>query len=245
MATVLAFRPRIPRQTADAATPPSRPYAGRQSRSRGSGAVPVRRRTLLNDFTAPAAWAGLTTFIWYAVGMLPVQIAVIGQFGLDRDQVSSWMFIIWATGAVASVVLSLVYRQPLATTSSLSALIFLGTVSGRFAFDDIAGAGLMAGLLIVVLALLGFGRRLLVWLPMPLAMAMLAGSILADVMHVVSTSVGDAAVAGTTVAGYVVGRALRNPRIPPLSLALVGGAVAVALLHTATEAPVDWALPTL
>src|SRR5260370_13474945 len=82
MATVLAFRRRTLRQNADSATPPTRPYAGRQSRIRGSGAVPSRRRTLLNDFTAPAAWAGLTTFIWYAVGMLPVQIAVIGQFGL-------------------------------------------------------------------------------------------------------------------------------------------------------------------
>jgi benzoate membrane transport protein len=177
--------------------------------------------------------------------MLPVQIAVIGQFGLERNQVSSWMFIIWATGAVASAVLSLAYRQPLATTSSLSALIFLGTVSGRFGFDEIAGAGLMAGVLIVLLALVGFGRRLLIWLPMPLAMAMLAGSILADVMHVVSTSVADAAVAGSTVAGYVIGRALRNPRVPPLSLALIGGAVAVALTHSATETPVDWALPTL
>jgi benzoate membrane transport protein len=194
---------------------------------------------------ASAAWAGLTTFIWYAVGMVPLQIAVIGQFGLDRDQASSWMFIIWATGAVSSIVLSLAYRQPLATTSSLSALIFLGTLSGRFGFDDIAGASLMAGVVIVALALLGFGRRLLVWLPMPLAMAMLAGSILADVMNVVGTSVADVTVAGTTVAGYVLGRALRNPRIPPLSLALVGGGAAVFLMHSATQAPVDWTLPSL
>jgi len=200
---------------------------------------------MLHDFSAPAAWAGLTTFIWYAVGMVPVQIAVIGQFNLDRAQVSSWMFIIWATGAVASVVLSLIYRQPLATTSSLSALLFLGTLSGQFGFGDIAGAGLMAGVFIVILALLGFGRRLLVWLPMPLAMAMLAGSILSDVINVVGTSVTDAAVAGTTVAGYVLGRALRNPRIPPLSIALVGGGVAVALMHSATQAPVDWTLPSL
>jgi benzoate membrane transport protein len=245
MATVLTFRPRAVRHSADSANSTVKPYAGRQSRPRGSGAVPLRRRTLLHDFTAPAAWAGLTTFIWYAVGMVPVQIAVIGQFGLDRAQVSSWMFVIWATGAVASILLSLVYRQPLATTSSLSALIFLGTLSGRFGFDDIAGAGLMAGVLIVVLALLGFGRRLLVWLPMPLAMAMLAGSILADVMNVVGTSVADAAVAGTTVIGYVIGRALRNPRIPPLSLAVIGGGIAVALMHSATQAPVDWALPSL
>jgi benzoate membrane transport protein len=177
--------------------------------------------------------------------MVPVQIAVIASFGLDRAQVSSWMFIIWATGALSSLVLSLVYRQPLATTSSLSALIFLGTLVGRFSFAEIAGANLMAGILVVILAMVGFGRRLLVWLPMPLAMAMLGGSILADVMNVVSTSVADVAVAGVTVAGYILGRTLRNPRVPPIGLALISGAIAVALMHSATPAPVDWTLPSL
>lgn len=200
---------------------------------------------MLRDFSAAAGWAGLTTFLWYAVGMVPVQIAVIAQFGLDRAQVSSWMFIIWAAGAVSSAVLSYVYRQPLAITSSLSALIFLGTLSGRFGFDEIAGANFMAGLLVVILAVVGFGRRLLVWLPMPLAMAMLAGSILADAMNVVSTSVADVSVAGITVAGYVVGRALRNPRVPPIGLALMTGAAAVAVMHTANPEPVEWMLPSL
>jgi benzoate membrane transport protein len=200
---------------------------------------------MLHDLSQAAAWAGLTTFLWYAVGMVPVQLAVIGQFGLDRAQVSSWMFIIWATGAAASTVLSLKYRQPLATTSSLSALIFLGTLQGRFGFDEIAGANLMAGLLVVILAMVGFGRRLLVWLPMPLAMAMLGGSILADVMNVVSTSVADVTVAGITAVGYVTGRALRNPRVPPIGLALISGGVAVALMHTANPEPVDWNLPSL
>jgi len=247
MATVLTFRPRsAPLSLAEPAPPPARPYAGRAGRVRGRGAVPTQlRRHLLRDLSAPAAWAGLTTFLWYAVGMVPVQIAVIGQFGLDRQQISSWMFIIWATGAVASIALSLTYRQPLAVTSALSAIIFLGTISSRFSFEDIAGANLMAGALVVVLAGLGFGRRLLVWLPMPLAMAMLGGSVLGDVMNVVSTSVADAAIAGTTVLGYLLGRALRNPRVPPLSLALVLGGLAVFALHTATPAPLDWELPSL
>jgi benzoate membrane transport protein len=242
MATVLPFRPRPALPTAGAA----RPYQGRISHTRGTGAVRVRaHRTIFSDLNQAAAWAGLTTFLWYAVGMVPVQIAVIGQFGLDRAQVSSWMFIIWATGAVASVTLSLVYRQPLATTSSLSALIFLGTLSGKFGFDEIAGANMMAGILVVLLATVGFGRRLLVWLPMPLAMAMLGGSIMGDVLNVVSTSVTDVAVAGVCVMGYVLGRALRNPRVPPIGLALVTGGVAVALMHTASPEPVDWTLPSL
>jgi benzoate membrane transport protein len=240
MATVLQFRPRTSQ-----ALPGARPYAGRINRRRGRGAVPPRRGSVLHDLNQAAAWAGLTTFLWYAVGMVPVQIAVIASFGLDRAQVSSWMFIIWATGAVSSFVLSMVYRQPLATTSSLSALIFLGTLAGKFSFAEIAGANLMAGVVVVILAMLGFGRRLLVWLPMPLAMAMLGGSILGDVMNVVTTSVTDVAVAGVTVLGYIIGRALRNPRVPPIGLALITGGIAVAFMHSATPAPVDWALPSL
>jgi len=245
MATVLTFRPRYAARLGNSAPYVARPYAGRVSRARGAGAIRARRRNILHDFNAPAAWAALTTFLWYAVGMVPVQIAVIGQFGLDRAQISSWMFIIWATGAVSSMVLSMAYRQPLATTSSLSALIFLGTLSGRFGFDDIAGANLMAGLLVIVLAVAGFGRRLLVWLPMPLAMAMLAGSIMADAMNVVATGVADASIAGVTVAGYVVGRMLRNPRVPPIGLALISGAAAVAVMHSANPEPVEWMLPSL
>jgi benzoate membrane transport protein len=245
MATVLTFRPRSVPRFDPTSINANRPYAGRVPRLRGSGAVPARRQSIWHDFSAAAAWAGLTTFLWYAVGMVPVQIAVIGQFGLEHAQVASWMFIIWATGAVSSFALSLAYRQPLATTSSLSALIFLGTMSGRFGFDEIVGANIIAGLLVILLASVGVGRRLLVWLPMPLAMAMLAGSILGDVMTVISTSVADVAVAGSTVAGYLLGRALRNPRVPPLSLALIGGAAAVFLMHTNTPAPVDWSLPSL
>ncbi len=241
MANVLIFRPRsrpLPLEV-------QRPYAGRIKGVRGAGATRPRPRTRFQDFNLAAFWAAVTTFLWYAVGMVPVQIAVIGGFGLDHAQVSSWMFIIWATGAVSSMVLSLVYRQPLATTSSLAALIFLGTLSGTFSFAEIAGANLMAGVLVMLLALVGFGRRLLVWLPMPLAMAMLAGSVLSDVMNVISTSVSDVAVSGVTVVGYILGRSLRNPRIPPIGLALVSGGIAVAAMHSATPAPVDWALPSL
>src|SRR5689334_7333693 len=92
------------------------------------GVAGARRRGLLRSYldelNAPAAWAGLTTFIWYAVGLVPVQIAVTGQFGLAPDQVSSWIFIIWFTGSVSSIALSLAYRQPIPITSSIPGLIF-------------------------------------------------------------------------------------------------------------------------
>src|SRR5215210_4611825 len=168
-------------------------------KSRFTGPTP-RRWAFLRDLNAAAAAAGLATFIWYAVGMVPVQIAATAQFGLDSDQVSSWIFIIWATGAVSSIVLSLVYRQPIPITSTIPGLLFMATLAGSYGYPEFVGANLLAGLVMAALGVCRVGGRLLDWLPLPLAMGMLGGSILGDVTRAVSATVGDAVVAGATVA---------------------------------------------
>jgi benzoate membrane transport protein len=83
------------------------------------------------------------------------------------------------------------------------------------------------------------------WLPMPLAMGMLAGSVLGDVSHMVNVPVQDMVVAGATVAGYALGRLLRSQRIPPIGLALIGGGVALLLAQRVSPAPITWTLPSL
>jgi benzoate membrane transport protein len=118
-------------------------------------------------------------------------------------------------------------------------------MAGQYSYPELIGANLMAGALILGLGMVGVGGRILRWLPMPLAMGMLAGSILADVSHMVSATVQDVVVAGSTVAGYAVGRLIRKQRLPPVGLALVSGGVALLLAHRASPAPISWALPSL
>ena len=201
--------------------------------------------SILGDLNSAAVWAGVTTFIWYAVGLVPVQIAVTGQFGLSPEAISSWIFIIWFTGAVASVGASLVYRQPIPITSTIPGLVFLGSLAGQFSYAELVGANLMAGVLILACGVTGIGGRILRWLPMPIAMGMLAGSILGDVSHLVTATASDMVVAGATIAGYAAGRYVRSSRIPPVGLALVTGGVAVLVAHRATPEPITWTLPSL
>ena len=171
------------------------------------------------DLNANAAWAGLTTFIWYAVGLVPVQIAVTGRIGLSPAEVSSWIFIIWFTGAIASLALSLTYRQPIPITSTIPGLLFLGALAGHYSFAELVGANLLAGVLIVALGVLGVGARILRWLPVPLAVGMLAGSVFGDLSRMVSA----------TVAGYALGRLARRQRLPPVGVALLAGGLAVLI----------------
>jgi benzoate membrane transport protein len=202
-------------------------------------------RTVLSDINSAAVWAGVTAFIWYAFGAVPLHIAVAGQLGLTSAESSSWIFIIWTSGAVASIGLSLFYRIPIPITWSIPGLIYLGTLAGDFTFAEMVGANLVAGVLILLLSIFGVGGRIMTWLPMPIVMGMFAGSIFGYVTRLVSVTVEDVLVAGPTVAGYLLGRLIGNPRIPPVGLAVVFGGAAVFVGGQASPDAMSWSLPVL
>lgn len=199
----------------------------------------------MSDFNAAAVWAGITAFVWYAFGAVPLHIAVSGQLGLSTAQTSSWIFIVWFSGAVATIWLSLQFRQPIPITWTIPGLVYLGTLTDRFSFAEIVGANVVAGLLLVVLGLLGVGGAIMRWLPLPLVMGMFGGSILTYVIRMVTATVEDVAVAGTAVTCYLIGRLIGNPRIPPVGLAVIGGGIAVALVGAVGAKPVEWTMPAL
>jgi benzoate membrane transport protein len=113
-----------------------------------------------------------------------------------------------------------------------------------FTFAEIVGANLLAGLAIIGLGMVGIGGRIMAWLPLPIVMGMFAGNILVYLTRVVQATVEDVIIAGATVAGYLLGRFVAHPRIPPLGLAVLCGAVAIVITQRTTLAPVTWALPT-
>ena len=193
-----------------------------------------------------AVSAGITAFVWYAFGAVPLHLAVSSQLGLDPSQTSSWIFIVWITGAVSSLVLAFSYRQPIPNTWSIPGLVYLGTLGGEYTFADLVGANLVAGGLLLVLGLLGAGGRIMAWLPLPIVMGMFAGSVLEYVLRLVEVTVDDVLVAGTAVGGYLLGRVIASARIPPVGLAVVAGGLALALGgRTSGPASIDWGLPSV
>ena len=86
----------------------------------------------LRDFNMAAFWAGITGFVWYSFGTVPLHIAVSSQLGLTIAQSSSWMFIVWFSGAISSIALSLRFRQPIPITWTIPGLVYLGTLAGKY-----------------------------------------------------------------------------------------------------------------
>lgn len=202
-------------------------------------------KTPISDLNIAAVWAGLTAYIWYVFGTLPLHLEVMGQLNLSTTESSSWIFIIWFSGALTSILLSLRYRLPITIAWTFTGLVYLGTLSGQFTFPEIVGANLMAGVAILLLGACGIGQRIMAWLPLPIIMGMFSGSILVYVTRMVAVSVEDVLVAGITLASYLVGRLIDNPRCPPIGLAVIFGGLAVFVFGEATPASVVWSLPDL
>jgi benzoate membrane transport protein len=200
---------------------------------------------MFRDFNMAAVWAGVTVYIWYVFGTLPLHLEIMGRLNLTTTQSSSWIFVIWFCGALTSILLSLRYRLPITIAWTFPGLVYLGTLSGQFSFPEIVGANLMAGVVILLLGVFGIGERIMAWLPLPIIMGMFSGSILVYVTRMVAASVEDVLVAGTTLASYLVGRFVNNPRCPPIGLAVIFGGLAVFLLGKAAPEAVAWSLPDL
>lgn len=199
----------------------------------------------MRDFNMAAVWAGLTAFVWYGFGALPLHLEVAGQLGLSAGESSSWIFIIWFSGAITSIALTLYYRMPIPITWTIPGLIYLGTLAGQFTFADLVGANLMAGAAILLLGAFGIGERIMAWLPLPIVMGMFGGSILVYVTRMVAASVEDVLVAGITLASYLVGRFIASPRVPPMGLAVIVGGMAVFVFGDTTTEVISWSLPDL
>ena len=75
-------------------------------------------------------------------------------------------------------------------------------------------------------------------MPLPIVMGMFAGSIFSHVTRLIDVTVGNFAVAGPAVGGYLLGRLIGNPRVPPVGLA-------VLIDGQATSEAMSWSLPSL
>jgi benzoate membrane transport protein len=200
---------------------------------------------MVRDFNAAAFWAGFSTFIWMVFGALTLQISVIQQFRLPDAEARSWICITWLSASTASLAFILRYRQPLGIGWTIPGLVYMGSIASRFTFEEFVAANLAAGAAIVVFGLMRMGSRVIHFIPLPILMAMFAGSIVGFVTNLVEASNHDAALVAPMVAAYVIGRVVNRPRIPAVGLAVVTGAVLIVALQRLGTSSVDIAPPAL
>ena len=188
-------------------------------------------RRLRRDLGPLYAANGLIGLIFAATGPVAVILAVGTQGGLTQAELASWVFGVFFLNGVLTVVACGVYRQPLAFFWTIPGTVLVGPALGHLRWPEVVGAFFATGLLMLVLGLTGWVRRVMDLIPMPIVMGMVAGVFLRFGTDLVRALGADVAVAAPMVLVFLLLSALPalGRWVPPIIGALVVGAVAVAV----------------
>ena len=194
---------------------------------------------------APVA-AGLTFGAYGVFGAIPVPLGLSRTLGLDEATTSAWIFAISLGSGLGTLPLILRYREPYSIGFNVPAAILIASAGARYGWPALLGATAVTGIVIMIAALAGFGSAVLRLLPLPLVMAMFAGSILRLATDAFTQLGTEPLIGGAAVVGYFATRLLSRDKLPPTIGALLLALIAtVALDRFPHDVPLTLTLPRL
>jgi benzoate membrane transport protein len=194
-----------------------------------------KRSDILRRNLPPIGAAVRSIVIFIAVLSIPLSAAQALE--LSAAETSSWILALYGVPALLSLILVVIYRQPLVITGNLFFIIFATGLSDRLSYPELIGASILAGAAVLAIGLLGLTERLAAWLPLPIMFGMLAGAVLPFVQELF-TVLGDAPVTvGGTLLVYLLSRRFLRDRLPAILPALAAGLALAAV--TGQFAPVS------
>jgi benzoate membrane transport protein len=198
-------------------------------------------RDLPKSLTLSAITYGVTAWLFAVTGPFLIYVNAARQGNLSTLELNSWIFGGYFVCGLLSVALSLYYRLPLLAAITIPGGVLVASALTHLRFEEIIGAYLVTGVLITVLGATGAVKRGMEWLPMPIAMAMVAGILLPFGMGIITSLQQTPLVSGMTLIAYL-SVSLVKPlakRFPP-----VLGAIIVGLIAVAAAGQANWRLLT-
>jgi len=191
---------------------------------------PARARELLRDLSTHYLGNGLIGLVFSASGPIAVTLAVGAAGGLSEAQMASWVCGIFLSAGLATIVMSLLYRQPLGFAWSIPGTVLLGPSLQHLSFPEVVGAFFVSGLLVLGLGATGVVRRIMAAIPMPIVMAMVAAVFLRFGTDIIASTKQNPVVAGPMVLVFVLLAAVPalGRRLPPVLGTMIAGIIAVA-----------------
>ena len=192
---------------------------------------PATPREFVRDLGPHYASNGLIGVIFSASGPVAVILAVGGQGGLTGAQLASWLFGVFLSAGAATLLMSLLYKQPFGFAWTIPGTVLLGPSLQHLSWPEVVGAFFATGVLCIVLGATGVVRRLMGAIPMPIIMAMVAAVFMRFGTDLVNSVKGNALVAAPMVAVFILLSALPalGRKLPPVLGALIVGAAVAAL----------------
>lgn len=197
---------------------------------------PIRRPVagigeIASEFSASQFAHAFIALVFAASAPVAIILGVGVAGGLGESDLASWIFAAFALNGLLTIVVSLLYRMPLAFFWTIPGTVLVGPALGHLGFAEVIGAFYATGVLLLVLGLTGTVRRVMAYLPMPIIMAMVAGVFLRFGLDWIDAFTKDLWIVAPMTATFFLLPLwpAASRRVPPMIGVLVVGAVALVL----------------
>lgn len=194
---------------------------------------PPSLREMRENCSLTVLGAGATGVLFSATGPVAVILGAAAAGGLTGSETASWIFGVFTLNGVLTLVMSWLFRTPLAFFWTIPGTVLVGQALPSLTWPEVVGAYVVTGVLIAVLGATGLVATVMKVLPPPVVMAMVAGAFLSFGTGLVESVTSDVIVAGSMVGAWIlVSRSERwNRRVPPVLGALLVGLVVLAVTN--------------
>ncbi len=194
---------------------------------------------LLADVRLSSLSNAVIGFSFAASGPVAVILAVGSKGGLAESQLSSWIFAAFFLNGLLSIGACCLYRTPLVFFWTIPGTVLVGSALTHLSFAEVVGAFYLTGVLMLLLGLSGWIKRIMDNIPMPIVMAMVAGVFLQFGIDWIRSVQSDFLIAGSMTISFIALSALpaAGRYLPPVIGALLTG-VLMMWFGDRVEAPV-------
>ncbi|MCK8825378.1 benzoate/H(+) symporter BenE family transporter [Fuchsiella alkaliacetigena] len=187
----------------------------------------------LKSFFADANITNVSTGLigGFTIGLVAVPLVIrAGEAAnLSSAVINSWLFSAYFFGAITGIILALGYKIPVCGAWSIPGIFAVTQVMSGFTMNEAVGAFLVSGLIILLLGLSGFMKKLVSFIPDPIMMAMVAGVLFNWALGILGAFENAPLLAIAGVIGYLVSMKVLD-RIPPVLGTFVFGVIMAAAL---------------
>jgi benzoate membrane transport protein len=181
--------------------------------------------------------------LMFSIVALSLAFLFSAEANLTDSQTTTLIVGLYGIPGVISLALTFIFRQPLMVAWSTTGVVFLASFAGRFSYNELVGATLVAGVVVALIGLFGLSERLVTILPAPIVFGMLCGIVLPYIVRIF-TELGHAPLLiGIPIVVYFLAQRLMDKQMPPLLPAVAAGLVAAWLFGYIEMPAREWNPP--
>jgi benzoate membrane transport protein len=161
----------------------------------------------------------------FNLGPLLLLTDLARRAGLTAGELSSWFAAVFIAGALLTFILGLYYQKPINGAWTIAGAVVVGGALQYYSLAEVAGASVAAGFLVAACGQLGWVAPIIRWLPLPVVMGMIGGTLLSFGLQLPYALVTAPFLTGIPITGYLL-LTRYFPRLPGVLGAMVLGLAA-------------------